>query len=566
MRRRVVPLLGLLLASLPHAIAADKPAPAALCKSPALAAGAPATVAGWAKGAQIFDGLGSFHRKATTASAEAQSYFDQGMRFLWAFNHDEATRSFARAAEIDPTCAACFWGVALTVGPNYNLPTAAAERAQVAWDALQAAKVQGQHASPVERALIDALAKRYPAPAPPADEEPTLAAYAEAMTAVAQHYPDDLDVQTLAAEAAMTVNAWKLWRLDGTPAPGTEAILTRLEAVLAKDPSHPGANHYYVHAVEASPHPERGVAAAERLRGMMPAAGHLEHMPAHIFQRVGRYAEAAEANRKGAAADLAYFAKTTPPDYYAMYTAHNYHFEAFSAAMEGRRGETIDSVRKLRGVAPDEMLAAMPGSDWTVASLYVSMVRFGLWDDILAEPEPGEGIPGMTAGYLAARIEALAAKGRIDETSAQLARLKTLAETTDPGRQAGFNSEKEIFGIALLKAQAAVARAQGRHDDAVRLLTEAVAREDRLAYDEPSDAFFPSRHLLGRALLESGRAAEAETAYREDLRRNPANGWALYGLAQALDAQGRKDDAAAVRSEFSVAWKNADVTLTASAF
>ena len=305
----------------------------------------PTTLGQWADGAQLFDGLGSFHRKASTGSDAAQAYFDQGMRFIWAFNHDEATRSFAKAAELDPRCAICFWGASLTVGPNYNLPMMAEPRAKVAWEALQHAQANAGHATPVEQALIHALASRYQGAQPldPSNEGPVLTAYAQAMQDVAGKYPNDSDVQTLTAEAMMNVNAWKLWTLDGAPAPGTEEIVARLEAVLAKDRLHPGANHYLVHAVEASPHPDRAVVAAEQLRGMMPAAGHLEHMPAHIMQRVGRYGDAAEANIKGAAADLNYFARTKPPDYYVMYTAHNYQFLAFSTVMQGRKAETLDA-------------------------------------------------------------------------------------------------------------------------------------------------------------------------------------------------------------------------------
>jgi hypothetical protein len=366
---------------------------AALCVSRPAMGGPPTTLAQWADGAQLFDGLGNFHRGITTQFPEAQVYFDQGMRLLWAFNHDEASRSFARAALLDPDCAMCFWGVALTIGPNYNLPMMMESRARIAWQAVQQAKSNAQHATPVEQALIAALAERYPndSPLDPSNQGPVLAAYARAMQDVAQKFPGDNDVQTMAAEAMMTVNAWKLWSLDGVPAPGTPEVVTRLAGVMARDPHHPGANHYYVHAIEASPRPQDAVPAAERLGGMMPAAGHLEHMPAHIMQRVGRYADAAKANRKGAAADLAYFAKTRPLDYYVMYTAHNYQFLAFSTAMEGRKAETVEAMQKARAIIPVDLLAAMPGSDWYAAHFFAAMIRFGLWDDILAEPAP---IPG----------------------------------------------------------------------------------------------------------------------------------------------------------------------------
>src|SRR6516165_5013623 len=320
----------------------------------------PATVAEWAQGARLFEGLGDFHRRVTTASPLAQQYFDQGMRFLWAFNHDEAARSFARAAELDPACAACYWGVALTVGPNYNLAAVEDARVRVALEALHRAQENAAHASDVEQGLIAALAARYPdsPPRDPANLEPGARAYAAAMRELAQRFPQDLDVQTLCAEAVMNVHAWELWTSDGQPAEGTPGIEAQLESVLRRDPNHPGANHYYIHVMEASPHPEKALAAAERLRGMMPAAGHLEHMPAHILQRIGRYEEAAEANR-------VYLAAVSAPDYYARhYLAHNYRFLAYSAAMEGRKAETLSAVQNVVHTDPLPTEHAMGGSGW----------------------------------------------------------------------------------------------------------------------------------------------------------------------------------------------------------
>jgi tetratricopeptide (TPR) repeat protein len=528
----------------------------------------PTTLAQWAEGAQLFDGLGGFHRKASTGSDAAQAYFDQGMRFIWAFNHDEATRSFAKAAELDPRCAICFWGVSLTVGPNYNLPMMAETRAKVAWEALQQAQSSADQATPVEQALIHALASRYQGPQPldPSNEGPVLTAYAQAMRDVAAKYPDDSDVQTLTAEAMMNINAWKLWALDGAPAPGTEAIVARLEAVLAKDRLHPGANHYLVHAVEASPHPEKGVAAAEQLRGMMPAAGHLEHMPAHIMQRVGRYGDAAQANRLGAAADLDYFARTRPLDYYVMYTAHNYQFLAFSTVMQGRKADTLDAARKARALVPDDMLLGMPGVDWNMTELYAAMVRFGMWDEILAEPAPNAKLTGLTGGYLYARATALAAKGHVADARQSLAELQKLAAAATSNDAAGLNTAADVFAVAILAAQARIADTEHNSDQAIALLTQAVAREDQLAYAEPADWFFPLRHLLGAALLQAGKPVEAEAVYREDLRRNPENGWALYGLALSLTAQRRDAEAQSVQRRFETAWKDADIALTSSAF
>jgi tetratricopeptide (TPR) repeat protein len=526
--------------------------------------GLPLTVAQWAAGARLFGGLGDFHRAVSTNSTQAQAYFGQGMRFLWAFNHDEATRSFAKAAELDAQCAMCWWGVALTVGPNYNLPMMAEPRAAVAWDALQQAEKYAGQATPVEQALIGALAKRYQnaQPLDPSNEGPILVAYAEAMKAVTERFPDDTDVQVMTAEAMMNINAWKLWTLDGAPAPGTEEILAILEKALAKDPQHPGANHYYIHAVEASPNPGKGVAAAERLPALMPAAGHLEHMPAHIMQRVGRYEDAAEANRRGVAADLAYYAATKPLDYYIMYTAHNYQFLAFSAAMGGRQAESIEAARQSRALISDDMLLTTPGFDWYVAELYAAMVRFGMWGDILAEPAPNPKLVGLTGGYLYAKASALAARGRTEEAKPPLAELEKLASVGD----GGHDRIKAALAVAVLAVQARIALAENHPDEATGMLREAAEKEDRLAYSEPADWFFPVRHILGAVLIRAGRAADAEAVYRDDLSRHPNNGWALYGLAQSLKLQNRSADAAAVQQQFETAWKNADVTLVASAY
>jgi tetratricopeptide (TPR) repeat protein len=529
----------------------------------------PATVADWARGAMLFEGLGNTGRPITTSSAQAQKYFNQGLALMWAFNHDEATRSFAKSAELDPGCASCFWGVSLTVGPNYNLPFLIAERAKVASEALAKARENASHASPVEQALITALTKRYPTALPldPAALRPVLIEYAEAMKAVAAQFPQDLDVQTFYAEALMNVNAWKLWDQDGKPAPGTAQILTILESVMARDPQHAGANHYYVHAVEASPHPERAVAAAERLETLMPAAGHLVHMPAHIMQRIGRYEDAAEANRRGAAADEAYGRSTRPLDYYpVMYTAHNYQFLACSAAMEGRGAEAIAAADGSRNAVSDAMLLTMPGADWYVAESYTARVRFGLWDELLAMPVPNPKLNGLTAGFLYGRAIALAAKGRLDEARATLGKLQKLAEETPADVPAGMNAVRDVLGVAIPIVQARIAAGERRSEDALAELRIAVAAEDHLAYNEPRDWFFPARHVLGAQLMQAGQPNEAEKVYRDDLQRNPDNGWALYGLSAALRAQGKAAEAATVAQQFDTAWKRADVTLTTSAF
>lgn len=562
-------VLGLM--NSPHALGAAgvaEPAQAAQDSHQPMAH-VPHSLSDWARGAQLFEGLGSTHRPVTTRSKAAQQYFDQGLRLMWAFNHDESTRSFARAAQLDPGCALCFWGVALTVGPNYNLPFLVEERARVAHAALLEAVRLAPHASPVEQALIDALQKRYPTadPLDPPHMKPVLIAYSEAMGEVARRFPDDLDVQTLYAESLMNINAWKLWTLDGKPAPGTERIVATLESVLSRDPQHPGANHYYVHAIEASPHPEKALASAERLGGAMPAAGHLVHMPAHIMQRVGRYGDAAEANRRAAEADAAYNRLTTPPDYYPMgYTAHNYQFLAYSTAMQGRAAETLQAVDASRAAVSDTMLVAMPGMDWYVAQMYTARVRFGRWDELIGMAAPDARLPGLTGGYLHARTVALAARGQIDEAKASLQKLMDLADSVPPDAGAGQNALRDVLAVAIPCAQARIAAAAGQNARAIAYLRTATGAEDRLAYDEPRNWFFPARHELGALLLKTGKPAEAEAVYREDLKRNPANGWALFGLGQALKAQGRTRQARDAERAFNEAWKQADITLTASAF
>jgi tetratricopeptide (TPR) repeat protein len=529
----------------------------------------PASIAEWAQGARLYEGLGDFHRPVTTASPLAQQYFDQGMRFLWAFNHDESTRSFAKAAQLDPECAACYWGVALTVGPNYNVPQMEELRARVAAEALRRAVEHSAHSSAVEQALIRALAARYASAKPlgPADLAPAVNAYAGAMRRVAAQFPDDLDVQTLCAESEMNVHAWKLWTAQGEAVAGTPEIETRLESVLARNAAHPGANHYYVHVMEASPEPGKALAAAERLHGMMPAAGHLEHMPAHIMQRVGRYEDAALANRRGVTADEAYLATTAAPDYYpTMYLAHNYAFLAFSAAMEGRKAETLAAVHGVTEAAPLEMVLAMGDSGWNLTPQYVALVRFGLWDEMIALLPPDARAPGLRAGYLFGRGVALAARGRTEEARTSLAELEKLAAATPSETAAGYNTLKAVLEIAHPVVVARIAATEGRNEEAIAQLRQAVSAQDRLAYNEPPDWFVPSRHLLGAQLLLAGRAAEAERVYREDLLRNPANGWALQGLASALGAQGRMREAARARRELEALWRHADTRLPGSAY
>ena len=539
------------------ATAAAKPAP------PPVAA--PGSVVALAKGAQLFDDLGTLTRPVGT-SPEAQRYFDQGLRLAYGFNHDEATRSFARAAELDTGCGACFWGVAWTLGPNYNVPMLP-ERAQAAWDALQAARELASRARPVEQALITALGTRHTGPEPrdPAAQQPLNEAFAAAMREVARTHPDDDDVQVIFAESMMDVNPWHLWSLDGKAAPGTEEIVATLEKVLARNKLHPGANHYYIHAVEASTKPDLAVPASERLPGLMPAAGHIVHMPAHIFQRVGRYADASEANRRAVRADEAYLARTTPPGYYPMYLGHNHGFLSYSASMLGRSEESIRAARAATAAIPPEMLDMMPGMDFFAAEHLLAMVRFGKWKELLAEPRPAEKYATLTGLWLHARGMALASTGKTQQAEAMMRELRALATKLPPDLLAGQNPASSMCRLGADAIEARVAERGRRWAPAIAAWKRTVIQQDGFAYNEPADWFYPMRHYLGAALLDAKKPTEAEAVYREDLQKNPGNGWALYGLAVSLSAQGKKEEAAATRKKFEEAWKLADIQLRRSA-
>ncbi|MGN6520125.1 MAG: hypothetical protein ACTHK2_11950 [Dokdonella sp.] len=549
----------------------DAPAPHAAGNAAPMASHAQASpgpsLGQWAQGARLFDDLGTHNHPITTRVPEAQAWFDQGLRLIYAFNHDEAARSFARAIELDPRCAMCWWGAGEALGPNYNMP-AMPDRWKALWQSVQAAQRESANATPLEQALAAALATRYggPDPLPPEAMQPYNVAYADAMRGVAQRFPDDDDVQVFFAEALMTANPWKLWSLDGVAAPGTDEIVATLERVLARNPRHPGANHYYIHAVEASPHPEKALAAAERLPSLEPGAGHIVHMPSHIYQRVGRYADSAEANRAGVRVDLAYMERAKPAEwtYYGMYLAHNYQFLGYAAAMQGRSAEALQATRTMRGHLSDAMLHMGAGLDWYAAQPWFAMERFARWDELLAEPEPAAALPAMRAAWHYVRASAYAARGKPDEAAREKAALDAIAASLPKDAPAGLNMAADLVAVASQVAGARIALARGQHDEAIALLRDAVAKEDRLAYNEPADWFVPVRHLLGAELLDAGKAAEAEAVYREDLRRHPDNGWALHGLASAQKAQHRMHEAAATEQRLKAAWKDADVTLVAS--
>ena len=518
------------------------------------------------EGAALMPDLGTHTRTITTSSKEAQAYYDQGLRLVYGFNHDEAARSFAKAAALDPKCASCYWGVALVLGPNYNVPMLP-DRFPAAWEALQKAQKHAAAATPVEQALIGALAKRYPGPEPkdPMGMQPYNEAYAAAMKDVAAKFPDDDDVQVLYAESMMDLRPWKLWTADGQPEPGTEDIVKTLETVLARSAEHPGANHYYIHAVEPSPNPEKAEKSADRLAKLIPGAGHIVHMPAHIYQRVGRYADASKANRDAAAVDLTYIERAPAWGYYPMYLVHNYGFLAYSASMLGRGAESLEAARTAAKNFPPPMLDMMPGMDFFVAEPLLVMVRFGKWDEILAEPRPEAKYQTLTGLWLHAHGMALAAKGQLDDAAKDLAELQALRDAIAPEVVATINSAKDIVALAAAVLEADIAMKKN-DPKALDLWAAAVVMEDNPAYSEPADWFYPVRHYQGAALLAAKKYKDAEAVYRADLKKNPENGWALFGLHESLAKQKKTKDAKKVKARLDKAWKDADVKLTATAY
>jgi tetratricopeptide (TPR) repeat protein len=515
----------------------------------------------------LYGDLGSHHRGITTRSPEAQRYFDQGLNLVFAFNHEEAIRSFARATVLDPECAMCFWGLAYANGPHINNPTLDADHAAAAWAAIQKAQALAAsgNATDAERGFIAALAQRYAAD-PKAERKPLDEAYAAAMRALVQTYPGDTDAATLFAESLMDLRPWDLWTHDGQPQPGTLEILATLEQVLAVDPNQPGANHFYIHAVEGSPHPEKGLAAAGRLATLVPGAGHLVHMPAHIYMRLGRYQDAAEANRRAIQVDRAYEARSGPQHSYKGYIAHNFHFLWAADLWLGRSAEAAEAEAGIFQTLGPDAVKKMPATmDAVLPCTDIRLVRFGRWDEILALAAPPTGLPLTGAMAHFARGSAFVAKGELAEAAKELAALEKAVPKLSADKGLFMNAPRSVAEIALDTLAGELAAGRGQIDQAVDKLDAATVAEDALNYDEPADWLLPARHVLGRILLAAGRAREAEATYRQDLQRNPENGWALLGLAQALEAQGTSDaarEAGAVRARFEKAWSAADVKLT----
>ncbi len=521
---------------------------------------------GPAKPPVLYDSLGTHTHKITTGSPEAQRWFDQGLRLVYAFNHQEAQKAFLEAARIDLSCAMCYWGVALTEGSNYNDPTNA-DREKRALAAVQEARRRSTAASPKERAFIAALATRHSAD-PGARREVLDRAYADAMRDVSREYDDDLDAATLFADAMMNLRPWNLWTPDGKPYEGTEEVVVTLERVLARNPDHPGALHLYIHAVEAGPEPRRAETAADRLAKQMPGAGHIVHMPAHIYWRVGRYADAVTVNQAAVQADLRYFATATPsPIYRSLYYPHNIDFIWHSTSMQGRSADTILAARQFADSGSPEMIRAMPDMETAPVAPIVSLVRFGRWDAVLVYPAPPKDQFYTLGVWHYARGLAFNAKGQAAEARRELSDLDAVLQSVPPERTtAFFFRTKNLLQLAANVLAGEIAAKAGDFATAERLLRTAVAEQDTHWFTEPPPWYFPVRQALGAVLLQAGHPAEAEQVYREDLKRNPGNGWSLFGLAQSLRAQGKTAEATQIEERYRRAWERADVTLTASRF
>lgn len=511
------------------------------------------------KPVDLLTGLGKHSHPIATSSPEAQRFFDQGLALLYGFNHDEAARMFSRAAELDPASPMPHWGIAYALGPNYNLP-AMAERESLAWQAIEKALQSLAKAPMRERAYVEALALRY-SKDPAADRTALARKYTAAMKLVMQQYPDDLDAATLYAESMMNLRPWQLWNADGTPAEGTNEICAVLEGVLRRDPSHPGANHYYIHAVEASPSPERALASAARLETLVPGAGHLVHMPSHIYARVGEFDRSALVNEKAAEADEQYLKRSKMQGMYPLsYYSHNLHFVAYSRMMQGRYQDARKWAQKLRrnvsgAIDGMPMIAAYGAYEWLV------LVRFGRWEEMLREKAPTEKDLFLRASYHYARGAALAGLRQTAAAEAERIKMDALAKEVPADAVAMFNPARQLLALASVELAARIAGSRRDTADELKHGRRAVELEDALGYMEPPDWYYPMREYLGGALLRAGKAPEAENVFRKDLERNPRNGRSLHGLREALRAQGKTESLAFVEREFRSAWQYADTAL-----
>jgi tetratricopeptide (TPR) repeat protein len=510
--------------------------------------------------------LGTHHFAVSTKSKEAQRAFDRGLTLAYSFAHRAAEAEFRKAADLDPQLAMAWWGVALVSGPHINFPAVPPDRARVAWEGLTKARELAGGASELERALINALAKRYAA-SEPEDRSPLDQAYANAMREVWAKHPSNADVAVLFAESMMDLRPWDLWQPDGTPQPGTLEIVATLEQALRLNPKHPGANHYYIHTVEASPHPEKAEKAADRLGKLVPEAGHMVHMPAHIYVRVRRWADAADSNVRAMKADGFYRAKFPRPGFYAMYMAHNAHFLGWTAMVQGRSDEAVRRAREMVKAVPEDFVREFGAVvDGFLVFPHEALMRFGKWQELLDEPTPPGDLPLSQALWRYSRAAAFTALNRMADAKSEWAQFESAAKAVPAGLTFGNNPASNLLAIASQALAGEMAAKEKRYDEAIAHLQAGIMIEDSLRYDEPPDWVQPVRHTLGAVLLKAGKPAEAEKVYREDLKKYPENGWSLFGLAKALRAQNKAGEAAGVERRFAAAWKNADVKLAATCF
>ena len=514
----------------------------------------------------FYDGLGNYKRKITTKNPKAQRYFDQGLALLHGFNHAAAIRSFQEAANNDPECAIAHWGVALAAGPHINYPLVPPPMAELAWKELTLAKQHADKASPVERDLIDALSHRYANPQPE-DRTPLDRAYADAMREVWKKHPKDVDVGVFFAEAMMDLSPWNQWTLDGKANPGTDEIIATLDEAIKLNPKHPMANHLYIHAVEASPNPERADAAAERLRALQPGLAHNVHMPSHIDIRRGRWQKAITMNAKAVEADRKYRKQRgeRPLGLIPFYAAHNQHMLAYAALMTGQSKLSMKYIRDMVSDLPADFLKENAAIAESFVALPMEvMVRFGKWDDVLAEPENyPEYMPFTRAFHHAARAVAFAAKGDTDNARKSQAVFRERAALVPKETAIGNNTAEAILPLVTRMTEGEILVAEGKVEEGLAELRGALELEDALRYDEPPAWMIPLRHTIGANLMRIGKFEEAEQIYREDLKRLPENGWSLYGLAESLRAQ-NKDEAKTVKTRFDKVWANADMKINSS--
>jgi tetratricopeptide (TPR) repeat protein len=502
--------------------------------------------------------LGNHHLRVSTESPEAQRAFDRGLTLAYSFAHFAAEQEFRRAAQADPQCAMAYWGIALVNGPHINFPLVLPDHAATAWEALTNAQQLARGASSLEQDLIAALGQRYANPQPE-DRSELDKAYADAMRKVWETHRQSADAAALFAESLMDLHPWDLWT-NSAPQPWTPEIVETLEQALKLDRHHPGANHLYIHAMEASPEPRRAVASADRLTSLVPDSSHMVHMPSHIYARVGRWADAAECNRRAMKADVRYRAVYPRPGFYAMYMAHNAHFLGFTAMMQGRREEAIRSARQMVQTVPEDFLNSFTGvADGYMAFVPEALMRFGMWEEIIKEPEPRKDLLLARALWRFTRAVALTALDRPAEAKAEQEAFNQAVAEVPKDRTMGNNTASNLLAIATAVLDGEMAAQAGDYNRAIDRLRAAGAVEDGLVYDEPPGWVQPTRHTLGAVLLKAGRAPEAEATYREELKRNPENGWSLMGLRDALRRQGKTSEAADADRRFKAAWARADV-------